>query len=43
MTFKNFLFLFLIGILISCASNNDKPLKSEERVIFPDNGRGCCD
>jgi hypothetical protein len=43
MNFKTFLFLFLIGTLLSCASNRDKPVKKEDQVIFPDNGRGCCD
>jgi hypothetical protein len=43
MNFKTFLFLFIIGTLVSCACHRDKPVSSEEPVIFPDNGRGCCD
>lgn len=43
MNFKTFLFLFLVGILTSCACHQDKPSEKDERVIFPDNGRSCCE
>lgn len=43
MNIKTALTIFCLLFLVSCACNETKDKKNDERILYPDNGRNCCD
>jgi hypothetical protein len=43
MNFKTILTIFCLLSLVSCASGEINDKKDDERILYPENGRSCCD